>query len=397
LNYRPVLSSSRLTILCYSFIIEAPFPCPISAMSPSLSTPNTSLTPSSLGRWIVTEFGKPSVLKWEAFDPMISLSAGDVLIRILVAGIAGVDNIQRCGGYPHPLAKNPGFTPGYDLVGEIIALGDAVPKERDLQIGDRVTALSIFGAHATHIVLPFEEVMKLQKDDDPLKMCALPLNYMTAWGMLKHSGVDLPPGSSILIGSASGGLGTAVAQLVKAFDLGIKMIGTCSPSKFEYVRSLGVEPLDRNAPDLVKQVRALTDGKGVDVAYDGVCSEKTVQDFLAATKQDVGRVVVFGVMGSIAADGSKMLGGIDELFKALLQPPRVRFWALDIEFPKKKEVAEFYAIVEKVREGKLDPTIAKLLRLSDAVEAHELLINGSAIKGKMLFVVDENLAKRYGM
>ena len=42
---------------------------------------------------------------------------------------------------------------------------------------------------------------------------------MTAWGMLKHSGVNLAPGSSILIGSASGGLGTAVAQLVTAFDM----------------------------------------------------------------------------------------------------------------------------------------------------------------------------------
>ncbi|RYN97569.1 hypothetical protein AA0119_g7223 [Alternaria tenuissima] len=366
-------------------------------MSPSLSIPNTSSTPTSPGRWVVTEFGKPSVLRWEAFDPTASLSAGGVLIRILVAGIAGVDNIQRCGGYPHPLAKDPGFTTGYDLVGEIIALGDAVPEERGLEVGERVAALSIFGAHATHIVLPYEEVMKLDRHDDPLKICALPLNYMTAWGMLKHSGVNLAPGSSILIGSASGGLGTAVAQLVTAFDMGIKMIGTCSPNKFEYVRSLGVVPLDRSAPDLVKQVHALTDGKGVDVAYDGVCNEKTAHDFLAATKQDVGKVVVFGAMGSIADDGSKMLGSIDELFAALLQPPRVSFWSLDIEFPKKKEVAEFYAVVEKVREGKLDPVVAKLLRLSDAVEAHELLINGSAIKGKMLFVVDEELAKFYGV
>jgi NADPH2:quinone reductase len=338
------------------------------------------------------------VLKWETFDPMASLSADGVLVRILVAGIAGVDNIQRCGGYPHPLAKDPGFTPGCDLVGEVIALGGALPKENELRVGDRVTALSVFSSHATHIVLPYEEVMKLKKDDDSLKICALPLNYMTAWGMLKHSGVDLASGSSILIGSASGGLGTAVAQLIKAFDMGIKMIGTCSPSKFEYVRLLGVEPLDRSAPDLVKQVHALTDGKGVDVAYDGVCSEKTVHDFLAATKQDVGKVVVFGVMGNIAADGSKMLGSSDELLGALLQPPRVCFWALDIDFPKKKkEVAEFYAVVEKVRERILEPVIAKLLRLSDALEAHELIINGSATKGKMLFVVDAGLAKFYGV
>jgi len=362
-------------------------------MSPSLSTPNTSPTPTSPGRWVITEFGKPSVLRWEAFDPLATLSAGGVLIRILVAGIAGVDNIQRVGGYPHPLAKAPGFTPGYDLVGEIVALGDAVPKGRELNMGDRVAALSIFGAHASHIVLPHKEVMKLQPEDDPLKICALPLNYMTSWGLLKHSGVDLRPGSSILIGSVSGGLGTAMAQLVKAFGMGIKMYGTCSPSKFDYVRSLGVEPLDRNAPDLVKQVHALTDGKGVDVAYDGVGSEKSVQDFLAATKQDIGKVVVFGVMGGIAADGSKMLANVDELLETILQPPRVSFWALDIEYPKKKEVAEFFALVEKVREGKLNPVIAKLMRLSDATEAHELLVYGSAIKGKMLFVVDEELAK----
>ncbi|KAI4609657.1 hypothetical protein J4E80_008302 [Alternaria sp. BMP 0032] len=348
-------------------------------------------------RWVIPKFGKPSVLKWEAFDPMAALSAGGVLIRILIAGIAGVDNIQRVGGYPHPLAKEPGFTPGYDLVGEIVALGDAVPKGREMNIGDRVAALSIFGAHATHIVLPHEEVMKLQHGDDLLKTCALPLNYMTSWGLLKHSGVDLRPGSSILIGSVSGGLGTAMAQLVKAFGMDIKMFGTCSPSKFDYVRSLGVEPLDRNASDLVEQVHALTDGKGVDVAYDGVGSEKSVQDFLAATKQDIGKVVVFGVMGAIAADGSKMLSKVDEILETILQPPRISFWALDIEYPKKKEVVELFALVEKVREGKLDPVVAKLMRLSDAVEAHELLIHGSAIKGKMLFVVEEELAKSHGI
>jgi NADPH2:quinone reductase len=368
-----------------------------STMSHSLSTPNTSPTPSQPGRWIVTEFGKPSVLKWETFDPNASFSSSDVLIRILVAGIAGVDNIQRCGGYPDPRASNPGFTPGYDIVGEIIALGDLIPRDRGLEVGDRVAALCRFGGHATHIALPYDEVMKLDRLDDPVKMCALPLNYMTAWGMLKHSGVKLPPGSSILMGSASGGLGTAVAQLVRAFDMGIKMLGTCSPSKFEYVRSLGVEPLDRNSQDIVDRVRELTGGEGVNVAYDGVCSEESVRSFLAATMKDTGKVVVFGLMGNIADDGSGMLGSNDEVLAKCLQPPRVDLWVLDTGFPKKKEVEEFYAVVEKVREGRLDPVVAKLMRLSDAVEAHDLLIHGSAIKGKMLFIVDEELASRYGV
>jgi NADPH2:quinone reductase len=264
-------------------------------MSPSPL--NTSSTPSHPGRWIVTSFGTPSVLQWEPWNnPEQSLSPqNNVLIRILVAGIAGVDNIQRCGGYPDPRNAQPGFTTGYDLVGEILALHDSVPPESGLKVGDRVTSLCRYGAHATHIVLPYDDVIRIEHTDDPIKICTLPLNYMTAWGMLKHSGVHLPPGSSILLGSASGGLGTAVAQLVRAFDMGIKMIGTCSPSKFEYVRSLGVEPIDRNAVDLVEQVRKLTGGDGVDVAYDGVCSDESVKNFLAATKADGGRVVVFGV------------------------------------------------------------------------------------------------------
>jgi NADPH2:quinone reductase len=363
-------------------------------MSLALSTPNTSTTADQPGHWVVTEFGTPSVLRWETWDPISELTADKVLIRIIVAGIAGVDNIQRAGGYPYyNKATKPGFTPGYDFVGEVLALGDSVPKESHLTVGDRVVSLCITGAHATHIVLPYTELIRIERTDDPVKVAPLPLNYMTAWGMLKHSGVRLPPGSSILIGSASGGLGTAVAQLVTAFDMNLKMIGTCSPSKFDYLRSLGVEPVDRNAPNLVEQVRELTDGRGVDVAYDAVCSEDSLQKSLSATKSDVGRVVVFGVMSEIATDGSGMQQSVEDTLRSRLQP-RMSFYGVDARSIK---LADFYAILEKVRSRKLEPAIAKLLRLSHAVEAHEHLISGSAIKGKMLFLVDADLAAQHGI
>ncbi|CZR68250.1 uncharacterized protein PAC_18149 [Phialocephala subalpina] len=367
-------------------------------MSSLLSIPNTSPTPDQPGRWVVTKFGKPSVLKWESWDPTLELSGDEVLIRIIVAGIAGVDNIQRAGGYPaDPRASKPGFTTGYDLVGEVVALGNSVPQDGNLTIGDRVTSLCVLGAHATHIVLPHVDVIRIERVDDPIKIGALPLNYMTAWGMLKHSGVQLSPGSTILIGAASGGLGTAVAQLVKAFNMGIRMIGTCSPSKFDYVSSLGVEPIDRNAPNLVEQVRKLTNEEGVDVAYDGVCSEESLKNSLAATKANVGRVIVFGVMGNIAADGSGVLKTSQEIFAERLQPPRITFFALDTSFYKKAEIAEFHEIVKKVRSGELDPVVFKLLRLSQATEAHDLLISGSSVKGKMMFVVDADLAAQHGI
>jgi NADPH2:quinone reductase len=355
---------------------------------------NTSTTPDLMGRWVISQFGPPSVMKWEPWHP--TLNTAHVFVRIIVAGIAGVDNIQRAGGYPHPYAAQPGFTPGYDIVGEVLALGPTVPADSGLAVGDRVASLCRFGGHATHIVLPYDDLIRLEPTDDPVKMCALPLNYMTAWGLLKHSGVALPPGSSILIGSASGGLGTAVAQLVMAFKLDISMFGTCSASKFDYVRSLGVEPIDRNAADIVQQVRRLVPG-GVDVAFDGVCSEESIASFLAATRADGGKVVAFGIMGDIPGNGGKMLSSVEDVLAKRLQPPRVTFFTLDTEFHKKPAVAEFHAIVKKVRSGELDPVVAKLLPLSKGVEAHELLVSGAAVMGKMLFVVDAELAAEKGV
>lgn len=256
--------------------------------------------------------------------------------------------------------------------------------------------MCISGAHATHIVLPYTELIRIERTDNPVKVAALPLNYMTSWGMVKHSGVHLPHGSSILIGSARGGLGTAVAQLVTAFDMNINMIGTCSPSKFDYVRSLGVEPVDRNAPDLVEQVRALTDGKGVDVAYDGVCSEDSLRKSLAATKDDVGRVVVFGVMSEIPTDGNAVNRSVADILATRLQP-RMSFYAVDKLDTQSAGAADFSSILDKVRSEKLVPAIAKLFRLSDGVEAHQHLISGSSVKGKMLFIVDAELAAQHGL
>ncbi|KAJ5378461.1 GroES-like protein [Penicillium cosmopolitanum] len=366
-------------------------------MSSILRSPNTGVTPDQAGCWVVTEFGIPSMLQWKPWYQIPELSADKVLVRIIVAGIAGVDNIQRAGGYPHPDTIKPGFTPGYDFVGEIVAFGESVPQDIQLAPGDRVVSLCTTGAHATHIVISYTKLIRIERTDDPLKVASLPLNYMTAWGLLNRSGVQLKPGSSILIGSASGGIGTAVAQLVTAFDMKIKMIGTCSPSKFDYLRSLGVEPVDRNAPDLVKQVRALAN-EGVDVAYDGVCSEDSLQKSLSATKDNIGRVVVFGIMSEIAADGSAMQHSVAETLAARLQP-RMSFGGIGSGFPTfhGASLVEFKAILEKVRRNKLTPSIAKLFPLRDAVEAHEHLVSGTAVKGKMLFLVDPDLAIQYGV
>lgn len=293
---------------------------------------NTSPSPGQGGRWVVAKFGTPSVLQWQPLSVTQNNSVTDldrlsyiptivtgdqVLIRILTAGIAGPDNIQRAGGYASPRTADPGFTPGYDFVGEILALGpdassayarEVGDPEATLQLGDRVTSMCMIGAHSTHTVKLANELVKLRKDDDPVLMNALPLNFMTAFGMLFRSNADLGPGSSILIGSVSGGVGSAAAQIIKALDMDIQMIGTCSKSKFEFVRSLRVAPVDRRSATLVEDVRNLSkDGKGVDVAFDAVGGYESLQSSKACVKDGGGKVIMIGLMDAIKPDGSGML------------------------------------------------------------------------------------------
>ncbi|KAK3618575.1 hypothetical protein LTR56_024567 [Elasticomyces elasticus] len=361
---------------------------------------STAPVPGRSGRWVISRFGPPSVVTWEvALGELPEAQPGNALVRIIAAGIAGPDNIQRAGGYPNERCRLPGFTPGYDFVGEVVQLGR---PQTSISVGDRVAAMCMIGAHATHIELPVPDLLKIDRSDDVVKVCALPLNYMTAFGMLQRSGVDLAPGSSILIGSAAGGIGTAVAQIVEAFDMKLHMIGTCSPSKFDYVRSLGVAPIDRHDPNLWRTVRNATlDGQGVDVAYDAIGSEESLLQSHLATRAETGQVIAIGIMSDIATDGSGMTTEMsaDELL-IRRQLPRMSYWGVERAYHQDtRELWEkdFYNLLDHVRSGKLSPKIAKLLKLSDGVRAHELLVSGAGVLGKMIFIVDAQLALRLGV
>ena len=358
----------------------------------------TAPTVNQPGRWFVSEFGPPSVLKWEVLDPLPTPSSDDVLVSIFVSGVSGADNLQRVGGYPDPRCKRPGFTLGYDFVGEIKELGPTVPECLDLSVGDLVASLCTVGAYATHILLPASQLLKLQRVDDPVQMCALPLNYMTAYGLLKRSSVNLTRGSSILIGSASSGVGTAIAQLAEAFNMGLTMYGTCSVSKFDFVESLGVRPIDRRSLDITSQVRELTSGRGVDVAYDAVGSKESLQISHTSSKEGTGQVVCYGVISLIRAGGSGMLPYDFDPWKYIQDGnlPRGSVFAVTHDYYYTRKdlfLQDFQIVAEKVREGKLHPYICKLLPLGKAIEANELLASGEGVRGKMEFVVDLGLAK----
>ena len=354
---------------------------------------------SQPGRWIITAFGPPSVLSWETFDHLPVPSEHEVRVRIIVAGIGAVDNIQRSGGYPDERTASPGFTPGYEFVGEIDAVG---PNISSVNIGDKVTALCTVGAYATHIILPATELLPIYHSDEFVKVAALPLNFMTAYGLLKRSGVYLPRGSSVLIGSAAGGLGCAIAQLNTAFDMGLTLVGTCSPRNFDFVKVLGITPIDRHIANLPTYVKEMTGGRGVNVSFDAAGSEESVCRSFDCTVEGTGEVRVIGVQSSIVSGGAGMSSERFKTFELLEKGilPRTRFWMVTRDYyhqDRELFAKDFEVVLRSVRDGRLSPLIGKLFRLDQAIEAHEFLANGASFEGKMEFLVDEGLAASRGL
>jgi NADPH:quinone reductase-like Zn-dependent oxidoreductase len=290
-------------------------------------------------------------------------------------------------------------------VGVIESLGELSGSEwaRKFSVGDLVATICVTGAYATHIVVPLEDCLPLRKDDDLINVVALPLNYMTALGMLKLSAFPVTEETeSLLIGSVAGGVGTAVAQLARMLFPKLKIFGTCSEGKFDYVRGMEAVPIDRNetAEQIAGKVRELNAERGVDVAYEATGSEANMRAFLSATKHDSGKLIAIGMMANVTSDGN---GTAEEIFDpisfATANSDRMSFFSVTNHYwrgQREKFREDFEnVLLLAVREGRLRPAIGSLWQLKDAVEINEMLATGRGITGKLEMIVDEALWSRH--
>jgi NADPH2:quinone reductase len=156
---------------------------------------------------------------------------GEVRLKMLAAGVSFADVLMRQG--IHPEARRPPFTPGWDVVGTVDALGEGV--QAVLQ-GATVAAMPIVGGYAEYVCLPATELVRVPPQLDPAEAVCLILNYVTAYQMV-HRSAQARPGETALIHSAAGGVGTALLQLARLH--GIQTYGTASTGKLTTIESLG--------------------------------------------------------------------------------------------------------------------------------------------------------------
>lgn len=209
----------------------------------------------------VYEYGGPEKLRWEQVQ-VGAPGEGQVLVRNTAVGLNFVDTYQRSGLYQIPLP----FTPGAEGAGVVEAVG---PKVKEFKVGDRVAYSSPIGAYAEVLLRPAERLVKIPAGIDDKTAAAMMLKGLTAQYLIRRT-YRVKKGDTILMHAAAGGVGQILCQWART--LGATVIGTVgSDEKAALARKAGCKHVIVTSREkFVEQVKAITQGKGVPVVYDGV-------------------------------------------------------------------------------------------------------------------------------
>jgi NADPH:quinone reductase-like Zn-dependent oxidoreductase len=329
---------------------------------------------------VLTGFGGPDRLELRTGETPPEPKGSGVRIRVLVTSAAFTDVMIRKGMYPDVKEKPP-FTPGYDMVGVVDALGSDASRFRR---GDRVADLTTIGAYADYLCLDEDRLTPVPdgvSDEDALGMI---LSAVTPWQML-HRVARARTGQSLLIHGAGGAVGTAMLQIAR--DAGITAFGTDLAAKGDLIRGLGATPIDSDAPDPEAALREAV-GEGVDFVFDPLGGESLSRS-LDALKPG-GMLIAFGFQnevlgrgGSIPLDFVKLT-----LWDWLPNGHSTAFYSIGAMRRKHPDWfrEDLATLLGMLAEGRIAPVVAEVLPLEEVRKAHEMVEAGLA-RGKVILRV----------
>ncbi|HUL35984.1 MAG TPA: medium chain dehydrogenase/reductase family protein [Candidatus Eisenbacteria bacterium] len=331
-------------------------------------------------RVVITAKGGPEVLKFVEDETPIP-GPGQVRVKNLASGVAYADVLMRHGLYPD--APRFPFTPGYDIVGEIDALGDGV---LELSIGQRVAALTMIGGYAQFTMVAAAHLVPVPPGLDPAEAVSLVLNYVTAYQML-HRVARLQAGQSLLVHGAAGGVGTAALQLGKI--VGLRMFGTASKAKHALVSSLGATPIDYRSENFVQRIAQLAPAK-LDCVLDPIGGKNWLRSY--SCLRAGGALIGYGA--SSAVSEGKLSAGLGfaalGLLKLLPDGKRATWYnvkTLRDQHPDwfREDLGKLFDLLAA---RQIQPVIAAKLPLREAAKANELLEHAQ-ITGKIVLLPQE--------
>jgi NADPH:quinone reductase len=314
------------------------------------------------------QYGPPDALVFENL-PSPRPGDGEVVITMKAASVNFPDVliIQNKYQFKPPLP----FSPGSELAGVVKEVGAGVHAFRP---GDKVMAFTTYGAFAEEVKTEASRLIPLPEGMDFIRGAAFVLTYATTDHALRDRAA-LAAGETLLVLGAAGGVGLAAVEIGSA--LGARVIACASSEdKLAVCREHGADAtINYATEDLRERIKALTDGRGVDVIYDAVGGPYTEPAFRSIAWR--GRHLV---VGFAAGDIPKL-----PLNLALLKGASVVgvFWG---DFARReparfadsmRQLASWYAA------GKLRPHVSETFPLEKAAEALKLMA-ARKVKGKVV-------------
>lgn len=326
---------------------------------------------------VITENGGPEVLRVEE-RPDPSVGPREVRITVNAAGVNFADLMARSGMYPD--APKPPSVVGYEVAGEVETVGEGVDA---VKVGDRVAAGCRFGGYAELVTAKADDVIALPEALSFEQGAAIPVNYGTAYAGIVLMG-GLRAGDRLLLQAAAGGVGIAGTQLAKA--RGAEIFGTASASKHDAIRAQGVDhAIDYRNDDFEAEVMRLTDGEGIDIAFDAIGPSSFRKDYRLL--RPGGRLICFGLAEAQSGEGRNIPGLLKGL--ASMTTATMPWWkSLQIMnenkgvfglnmlswWDQEKSMTRVVGpLTDDLAAGKLTPVVAEAFPFDRAPEAHRFI------------------------
>lgn len=313
--------------------------------------------------------GGPDVLRFEDIPDPIPAD-GQALVRIEAVGVNFIDVYHRTGLYKVPSLP---FTLGQEAAGTVEAVG---PGVTGIAAGDRVAYTAVMGSYAEKAAVPADRLVKLPEGLTARDGAAAMLQGMTAH-YLACSTYPLKPGDVCLVHAGAGGVGLLLIQIAKL--RGARVLSTTSTEeKATLAREAGAdEVILYTQQDFAAEVRRLTDGRGVQVVYDGV-GRATFDKSLDSLARR-GMMVLFGqASGPVPPLDPAVLNAKGSIY--LTRPSLFHYIA-----EREELVSRAGDVLGWIKDGRLKLRIGLELPLAEAAEAHRAL-EGRTTTGKVLLL-----------
>ena len=316
-------------------------------------------------------------LHWsDVADPVVGPE--DVLVKIHAAGVNRADLMQREGNYPPP----PGCPDwmGLEIAGTIVEVGPEAAEKSTWKVGDKVCALLGGGGYAQYVNVKYDMLMPIPENCTMEEAAGMPEAFATAYLNLFIEG-KIQPGNTFLITGGNSGLASVAIPLAKAF--GIRVITTVrGQAKADAIRHLNADLVVDTREENLEQVllQQLEAGTGVDVAIDCLGGEN-VGKYLHCLKHGARWIMIAALAGQKTEIDLKNV----YVRNVRLIGSTLRSRAPEVKAQILAELVE--KVWPKVAAGEVKPTIFKVLPITQAEDAHDLLYK-SASAGKVILTVE---------